>query len=110
MDIRTPQQQRPPKPKSTVNSFWFGLAAGLIVPVITLIIAYYQAYSYMEFNEFISKFIHLKLFSAFISLCALPDMLVFFIFIWGNRLIGARGALTAIFILTLIVVIFKFFI
>jgi len=37
-------------------------------------------------------------------------MLVFFIFIWGNRLIGARGALTAIFILTVIVVIFKFFI
>lgn len=110
MDLRTPQQQRPAKPKSTVNSFWFGLAAGLIVPVITLIIAYYQAYSYMTFNEFASKFIHLKLFSAFISLCALPDMLVFFIFIWGNRLIGARGALTAIFILTVMVVIFKFFI
>jgi len=110
MDFRTPQQQRPAKPKSTVNSIWFGLAVGLIVPVITLIVAYYQAYSYMTFNAFVNKFIHLKLFSAFISLCALPDMLVFFIFIWGNRLFGARGALTAIFILTLIVVIFKFFI
>ena len=64
----------------------------------------------MDIQTFYSKFVHLKLFSAFISLCALPDMLVFFLFIWSNRLIGARGVLTAIFILTLIVVIFKFFI
>ena len=110
METQIPKQQRPAKPKSTVNSFWFGLAAGLIVPLITIIIAYYQAYSYMEIKDFYLRFVHLKLFSAFISLCALPDMLVFFIFIWGNRLIGARGALTAIFILTVIVVIFKFFI
>lgn len=111
MDILGPKQQKQPKPKSTINSFWFGLAAGLIVPMITIIIAYYHKYSvYMTVHEFYIKFIHWKLFSAFISLCALPDMLVFFIFIWGNRLIGARGALTAIFIITVVVVIFKFFI
>ncbi len=110
MDTMEPQQQKIPKPPSTINSFWFGLAVGLIVPIITVIIAYYQVYSYMGFYSFYLRFVHLKLFSAFISLCALPDMLVFFIFIWGNRLIGARGALTAIFILTLIVVVYKFFI
>jgi len=110
METQIPKQQRPAKPKSTINSFWFGLAAGLIVPIITIIIAYYQVYSYMSFGDFYTRFVHLKLFSAFMSLCALPDMLVFFIFIWGNRLIGARGALTAIFILTMIVVVFKFFI
>ena len=110
METQIHRQQRPAKPKSTVNSFWFGLAVGLIVPLITIIIAYYQTYSYMEIKDFYLRFVHLKLFSAFISLCALPDMLVFFIFIWGNRLIGARGALTAIFILTIIVVVFKFFI
>ncbi len=109
MEIQEPKQQKPAKPKSTINSFWFGLAAGLIVPIITIIIAYYQAYSYMDFKVFYVRFVHLKLFSAFISLCALPDMLVFFIFIWGNRLIAARGALTSIFILTMIVVLFKFF-
>ncbi len=110
METQIPKQQRPAKPKSTINSFWFGLAAGLIAPLITLTITYYHAYSYMSIKDFYSHFVYLKLFSAFISLCALPDMLVFFIFIWGNRLIGAKGTLTAIFIITMIVVIFKFFI
>ena len=110
MDIQEVKQQKPPKPPSTINSFWFGLVAGLVVPVLTVIIAYYQVYSYMGFERFYERFVHLKLFSAFLSLCALPDMLVFFLFIWTNRLIGARGTLTAIFILTLIVVIYKVFI
>ncbi|HIE16085.1 MAG TPA: hypothetical protein EYP69_04070 [Bacteroidales bacterium] len=110
MEMQIPKQQRPAKPKSFINSFWFGLASGLLVPLLTIIIAYYQVYAYMDFERFYIRFVHLKLFSAFISLCALPDMLVFFLFIWSNRLLGARGVLTAIFIITVIVVIFKFFI
>ena len=110
METTEPKQQKPAKPKSKINSFWFGLITGLIVPLITVIIAYYQVYSYMDISVFYQRFVSLKLFSAFLSLCALPDMLLFFIYIWGNRLFAARGALTSIFILTLLVVIYKFFI
>lgn len=105
-----PKQQKPAKPKSTINSFWFGLGTGLIIPLITVVIAYYQVYSYMEVSVFYERFVTLKLFSAFLSLCALPDMLLFFIYIWGNRLFAARGTLTSIFILTVLVVLYKFFI
>jgi hypothetical protein len=99
-----------PKPKSLLNSFWFGYISGMIVPVITIYVFYLVRWNAVSFSYFYHTFVEATVFSALISLAALPDGLLFFLFIWSNRLYGARGVLGAIFTYTLIVVAYKFLI
>ncbi len=99
-----------PKPKSFINSFLFGYVVGMIVPMITIYVFYLARWSAVSFSYFYHTFVEATVFSALVSLAAIPDGLVFFLFIWSNRLRGARGALGAIFTYTLIVVAYKFFV
>ncbi len=97
-----------PKPKSFFNSFLMGYIIGIIVPAITLYVFYLSRWGGVSFSYFYNLFVKATVFSALISLAAIPDGLVFFFFIWTNRLHGARGVLAAIFTYTVIVVIYKF--
>ncbi len=99
-----------PKPKSFINSVLFGYIAGMILPVITIYVFYLSRWHAVSFSYFYHTFVEATVFSALVSLAALPDGLLFFLFIWSNRLHGARGVLGAIFTYTLIVVAYKFFI
>ena len=68
------------------------------------------AFDYFTAGEFIQYLIQRGKLSAVISLVILPDLLVFFIFIWLNYLYSARGVLAATLIYALLVVITKFLI
>ena len=89
---------------------YMGLAAGMLIPVITLLIFNQAAYDHLSIGEFIQFMIQRNKLSAMISLVILPDLLVFFIFIWLNYLYSARGVLAATIIFALLVVITKFLI
>ncbi len=99
-----------PKQKSFINSVLFGYVVGIIIPVITIYVFYLSRWSAVSFSYFYHTFVEATVFSALVSLAAIPDGLVFFLFIWTSRLRGARGALGAIFTYTLIVVAYKFFV
>jgi hypothetical protein len=98
------------KPRSRLNNIWVGLIAGIIIPVIAILIAYAGGTQKISFAEFIDSFIYLSVFSHLISLCALPNLLLFFIFIWKKLLYSARGAIFATLIWAVVVIIIKFFI
>ena len=89
---------------------YIGLAAGMLIPVITLLIFIHAAYDHLSIGEFIQFMIQRNKLSAMISLVILPDLLVFFIFVWLNYLYSARGVLAATIIFALLVVITKFLI
>ena len=88
----------------------FGLIAGLLVPLLALLIFYLISSQDTAFSEFIRFIISRKKLSSLISLSVVPDLLVFFIFIWLDYLYSARGVLAAVFLLALIVVLTKFLI
>jgi hypothetical protein len=64
----------------------------------------------ISFSEFVEFTVSGKKLSSLISLSVVPDLLVFFIFIWLNYLYSARGVLAAVFLFALIVVLTKFLI
>ncbi len=94
--------------KGRFNNIWLGAILGLVVPVITIFIAWKIRFDYMDVSEFINTMMARKTMSAIISLCAIPNLLVFLIFIWLNYLYSARGVLLSTFIVGFIMVIIKF--
>ena len=89
------------------NSILTGLIAGLILPVIVFVF-FYASQNISDFSVFVDKVFKAGIFTHLISLCAVPNLLVFFIFMWTNRLLSAKGVIGATFIYTIIVIIIKF--
>jgi hypothetical protein len=92
------------------NKIYVGLAAGLILPVIVSLIFNLVAFENLSPGEFIRIMINREKLSALISLVVLPNLLVFFIFIWLNYLYSARGVLAATLVFALLVLITKYLI
>ncbi len=95
---------------SRYNDVRLGLAIGLIVPVITILIFYQVRFNQLDVGEFLSIMISKEILSSILSLCVIPNLLVFFIFIWTNMLYLARGVLMATFVFAVVVVVVKYFI
>lgn len=85
-----------------------GLSLGIIAPIITLVVVYlysFDGYSVKEFFTFLST---MRVMTKLFSLCLLPNLLVFFTFIWGDLMRGARGVLMATILIAVIVMIIQF--
>lgn len=92
-----------------IDKQWIGLALGLIIPIITFFLIYlivYPKHSLITYYEMITA---KKFFSQILSLAVIPNIGLFFLFIWTNRLSAARGVLAATIILALIVFGVKIF-
>lgn len=89
---------------------YIGLVTGLLVPVIALLVFYLVFFNRLSPGEFLEGLIVRGKLSSVISLGVIPNLLVFFIFIWLNYLYSARGVLAATLIFALLVVITKFLI
>jgi len=91
-----------------MNSVTAGLTAGLLVPLLVVSIFYWIAFPGKGVVDFFGIILSSKKLSALISLCVVPDLGVFFIFIWLNYLYSARGVLAAVFIFAFVAVLIKF--
>jgi|SRR6056297_2517791 len=90
------------------NSLWLGFALGLLAPVLFILIFYGIKFSdQYSFSVFLDKLFELNIASKYLSICVYPNLLLFFIFIWKNRLYSARGVLFATIILAILVFILK---
>ncbi len=82
--------------KNWLNNQITGIAIGIIIPLVTsyLIFAlrYHGGRSYLDF---ISAMLILNSFGKLLSISVLPNLLAFFISIWGEKLKTSRGILTA---------------
>lgn len=81
---------------SKINNIWLGLVLGLIVPWIVMLIYYRINYYYLSANDFLYKTVFMeRVFVPLLSLCVLGNLLAFFLFIWTDKLLSARGVLFA---------------
>ena len=83
---------------------WFGFIAGIIIPLITLFL-FYMYRNPQSFKLFYDQVLTINILSRLVSLCVLPNLLVFFVFIWTNRYKSAHGVIGATFVYALIVLI-----
>ena len=84
-----------------------GLAGGILLPVLAFIISW-LILSDNPLSQYIERFQKLDRISSLISLSAIPNLLLFFLFIWKNLYRSARGVIFATLIFAFVMLIFKF--
>jgi len=89
------------------DSVALGTITGLFVPIIAFLLYYLIRYRGMYFPAFIRYLYDGGTFIPILSLCVVPNLLVFFIFIWTDRDRSARGVLQATFVFAIYVCIMK---
>jgi hypothetical protein len=94
--------------RSKFDNIWLGVALGTVVPVLALMIFYFGEFKELSISEFISRMNVMSIFTKVLSLCAVPNLGLFYFFIRKNFLFSARGVLFATLIYTFIVFILFF--
>jgi len=88
------------------DNMLYGLILGIIIPVCTLVGFWKVRYDGGLF-EFFEDFQRVGMLSKVLSLCTIPNLLLFFLFIWTNKSYSARGAIFATLVAAGIVVTLK---
>ena len=83
-----------------------GLIPALVLPVLTLL-GFWVVKSDRGFLEFLVQFQEMNMLSKVVSLAAIPNLLLFFVFIWTNRNFSARGVIFSTLLLAFIMLILK---
>lgn len=84
-----------------------GLIPALLLPVLTML-GFWLLKSDLDLVGFLKQFQQMRMLSKVVSLAAIPNLLLFFIFIWTNRNFSARGVIFATLLLSLFMLILKF--
>jgi hypothetical protein len=96
-------------PKSALNNIWTGTALGIIAPFIVILIFFKVKFPQFDLGYIIDYSIQMNALPKIISLCVIPNLGIFFLFMWKNLLHSARGIILATFIMTLFVLALKTF-
>jgi hypothetical protein len=97
-----------PTPRKKGDEPLTGWITGLLLPPLTFFLIWYIWAQHRTFLEFITTAIRANVLTKFLSLAALPNLLLFFIYIWTKRDFAAKGVLYATFITALVIVALKF--
>lgn len=83
-----------------------GLIPGLILPILALL-GFWMVKSDSGLVDFLLRFQEMGMLSKVLSLAAIPNLLLFFVYIWTNRNFSARGVIFATILLALFMLILK---
>lgn len=89
------------------DSLLTGLVPGLVLPLLTLLVLW-KVKSNSPLIDFLMQFQEMNMLSKLVSLAAIPNLLLFFLFIWTNRNFSARGVIFSTFLLAFLMLILKF--
>jgi hypothetical protein len=89
------------------NSLLYGLVPGLVLPIL-FFLAFWMLKSDSSLQQFLVDFQRLGMLSKVLSLSAIPNLLLFFLFIWTDRNFSARGVVFSTLILAFVMLILKF--
>jgi len=92
-----------------IDKQWVGILLGGILPVLTFYAMYLFVYPSLRLITISELFAAKSLFARILSLSVIPNIAIFFIFIWTNKLSAARGVLAATIIYAIAVFAIKIF-
>ncbi len=84
-----------------------GLILGILLPFVAILIAWIVN-SEVSLIDYLKGFRRMNSLSGLISLSAIPNLLLFFVFIWTDKIKSGRGVIFATFIVAFIMLMFKF--
>jgi len=90
----------------SLNAVVYGFVPGILLPVIVLIIFWAVRYG-DSFTHFLRNFQQFGLLSKALSLATIPNLLLFFVFIWTNRSFSARGVIFATLVMAFVMLVLK---
>jgi hypothetical protein len=92
--------------KNKFDTLYTGLILGIILPMLA-ILAIWIFNSEGSLGNYLKGFYLVNSLAGLISLSAIPNLLLFFVFIWTNRVKSANGVIFATFIAAFIMLLFK---
>ncbi|MCK5169889.1 MAG: hypothetical protein KAQ75_08415 [Bacteroidales bacterium] len=93
--------------QSKINNLKLGLILGILAPAITILLVYLIQFSGYDFQELLDFLVSTRAFTKIISLCVIPNLALFFIFLNKNYYYSARGILVATILFAIFVFITK---
>lgn len=90
--------------RTRFDKLWAGVLAGFLAPMLAFLIYYLVNYTYMSIPAFIRYVINGNAYTQIMSLCAIANLPLFYIFLELNAIKGTRG----IILMTLIFAILNF--
>jgi len=96
------------KPKSVLNNRWLGLSLGLFIPLLTLIFVSAEANRHLSLIQFLRQLHEIGRLSSLFSLSAIPNLGLFFLFIWKKYYYTVQGVMISTVILVVVVFGLKF--
>jgi hypothetical protein len=90
------------------DSLFLGIPAGLVGPVVGVLVFYFVNFSNSEFASFFRMAAEQNLLSPLLSLCAVINLGIFFLFIRINHLHSARGIILSTFLYGIVIIGLKF--
>jgi hypothetical protein len=97
------------KEKSGFNNIWLGTIIGILLPFLSVVTFYYSSFTGVPLEYFFEHSLQIKVLPKLISVCAIPNLGAFFLFMWRNHLYSARGVILATFLITFFVLALKAF-
>jgi hypothetical protein len=91
--------------KRKTDKVWFGLVLGIVVPFLVMFIFYLSSYAYLTVPEFLRKMVFATIFFKILSLCAIVNLLTFFLFYKTANDRAARGVILATLLFAFAVVV-----
>jgi hypothetical protein len=90
------------------DKLYIGIITGIIAPLIGVIIFYLINFSSETILNFLTESVKNKLLSPLLSLCAIINLGLFYLYLHFNYLYNARGVILSTLIFGLVIVIIKF--
>lgn len=97
------------KRNSGFDNTFTGLISGIIIPVITFFIIYFILSDDLNLTEYFQHLVVREIQGHFISISVIPNLLIFFIFIWMNKMKAVRGVLLSTFLWAFLILAIKLF-
>jgi len=89
------------------NKFWIGLALGVVLPLVAFLLIYLLGYSKTPFDNFMEYAFKIRALPKILSLCVIPNLAIFYLFLNKEYWYATRGVITATLLCTLAVVVIK---
>ncbi|MEQ8909873.1 MAG: hypothetical protein RIC95_11805 [Vicingaceae bacterium] len=87
------------------DNIWLGLAMGIFIPFLVMFIFYLSSYAYLTVPDFLRKMVFTAIFFKVLSLCAIVNLVTFFMFYKTRNDRAARGVILATLIFAFAVMI-----
>ena len=92
-----------------INKLKYGFWPGLVFPLIVFLLMYFVRYQGITFKDYLVSLWRFQIFIKLLTLCVLPNLILFLFFFRKKYDMAARGVLMATFIYAFLVLISKAF-